>query len=474
MHANPSIIFDNSTLTNYKQWCWGVLGGGSYTTPGTYAISSFIQNAGFVQTNDSGQVNWNTITATITASQASGSTATFTYSSLSGGNGALRVGMIVNTITGLTGNPGLNQASGPLAGFGSVITAVTGTTFSIPYSGSTLTSQPESGTLNIAALSLNPTSTDVLVPNNSTYNGVGSAAYTTTYRGYWSGVTTYAIGDVVSYNAGTSVNTYVSLINSNTNNAPPNSSSNADWKVYNYEVWGFGNGDGLQGSSPWYFKLEYGNIGTNCPAIGFTIGTATTGTGALTTSGNNSYREIVGYSSATANSSNAYECDFYADSSNNDKFAVIMWRTGSSSQNMFLGFERSKSNTGAETGLYVTYLKGQNPNAAWTQCSVQATGTPWSSSQRSTSYAISLNAAVSLSTGQFGTNIATWPVFPYLGYVGNPLTIVQGMHTTDAIEGQTYSTTVYGGSHTYLITKVANWATYFANGSGTAFAMRYE
>jgi len=222
-----------------------------------------------------------------------------------------------------------------------------------------------------------------------------------------------------------------------------------------------------------YFKFEYGNISTNTPSIGFQMGTAITTTGALASSGLRTFREIIGYTSATASGATTYETDFYADGTpglTGGKFAMIGWRTGTNQQ-WFLGWERSKNNFGVDTGLYMAYVIGLNPNTAWRQSALFLTGGT-NFGVRTTSNAMSIYMGNNTSL-QTGSGIAVAPVFPSVGYFGNPLSIIVGLANQDTSEGSVFTTLVYSANHNYLMTK-ASWATYFASSADSGFAMRWE
>lgn len=215
--------------------------------------------------------------------------------------------------------------------------------------------------------------------------------------------------------------------------------------------------------SPFYFKLEYGNNGTNAPMLYFQIGTLTTGYGALSTAGNRGYREYVGYTGGAANASNTYETDFYADTTPGlagGKFAMIGWRTATNNQQWFLGWERSKDNFGVDTSLYMTYVIGVNPTNGWRQSSVFASG-GLNFGLRTTEslITISMSNNVSMATGNY---TAVSPVWPNVGYFGNPLTILLGMAEQDVNEGGVFIASVYNANHNYLMT-AGVWTRYLAN-----------
>jgi hypothetical protein len=671
------MVYDNTSLANFKQWSWGQ---GSWPSPTAFGISSFLAAAGLIQTGDTGQVVWNTITANIVSTQATGAVATYGFSGLSGG--ALRAGQYLSAVVGTTNNAGNFNLAIPtqVVVIASIsYTSSTTGSFTTTWAGGTQGFQAEAGTLTIVGTSFFLTAAESLVANNSAVGSTASAAYQTLFRGYWNGGTTYAIGDVVIFvtngatGAAAAVNTFVSLTNGNLNNSPPTTNANsANWAKYNYELWQtgdsalpafvqqntqsqsvifnplaysapnvagntliafgrFNGGSGaptisdtnhntwvqlisitngsdtnviwvaynavagsnnvtvaqptqsalqmiiaeyagvtivtpldqstsgtatstspssgnvttavandlllgfvsnsttngltitpgasftaratvngntyledrvvtatgtysasatLSASVPWfaavvalkgtqlppfYLKFEYGNASTSCPQIGFQIGTATTGTGALNTSGLRSFREIQNMTTTTASGASQFESDFYADSTPGlagGKCGMMLWRTAAAgTAQIFLGWERSKDNFGIDTGLYMTYLLSNSSTGVWRQSSVFATGgINFGTRTTVNAMTISMGNAVSL---QVGNNLPVAPVFPSVGYFGNPLTIFLGLANQDTNEGVAFAATVYGASHTYLMTKIANAASSFSGG-GSGLAMRWE
>src|SRR5271156_2481612 len=102
MKATALMVYDNTTTAHFTSWAFG---SGQWPTPTVYGLSSFIYNAGFLQTGNSstfagtlergniigdGQLIWQNITFNVTSTQSGGTTATYGFSGLSGG--ALRVG----------------------------------------------------------------------------------------------------------------------------------------------------------------------------------------------------------------------------------------------------------------------------------------------------------------------------------------------------------------------------------------------
>lgn len=226
----------------------------------------------------------------------------------------------------------------------------------------------------------------------------------------------------------------------------------------------------------YYFKWEYGNRATSCPALGFQVGTAVTATGALSTSGLRGFREIITPTQTTAQGATQFETDFFADSTPGlagGKFAMFMWRTASANTSQVnFGWERSKDNFGVDTPLYITYLYSISSASSWVQSSVFATGgINFGTRTTTTPFAIYMGNNTSL---QVGNNIPFSPCFPSVGYFGNPLTIFVGLALQDANEGVAFSATVYGVAHNYLMTKVASAATYFGSAADSGMAMRWE
>jgi len=226
----------------------------------------------------------------------------------------------------------------------------------------------------------------------------------------------------------------------------------------------------------YYFKFEYGNRATSCPAIVFQTGTAITATGSLSTSGLRGFREVINFTQTTAQGSTQFETDFYADSTpglTGGKFAMLMWRTASSGTSQFnFGWERSKDNFGVDTGLYMTYLYSISTASSWVQSSVFASGgTNFGTRTTTTPFSIFMGNNTSL---QVGNNLPVSPCFPNVGYFGNPLTIFLGLANQDTNEGVAFATTVYGTTRTYLMTKIASAASYFGSAGQSGMAMRWE
>lgn len=222
-----------------------------------------------------------------------------------------------------------------------------------------------------------------------------------------------------------------------------------------------------------YFKIEYGSYTTTVaqPAITLQWGTAySANTGVL--SGFTTNREVMG--TTATNGASAFEMDFFGDGCN--VLAMLLWRNGASTQ-IANGWERSiagnVSNTPFYSTTYITFITGRtNTSGNWFQQSLFFSGTPIVSNRNS--YAAGVNVAA-VGTLIVGGQTPVLPVFPLVGWVGNPMTMFVAFSVTDTVEGTTISTSVYGATHSYIMTKVANFATLFLSGSATTgIGMRFE
>lgn len=243
-----------------------------------------------------------------------------------------------------------------------------------------------------------------------------------------------------------------------------------------YEIWR--SNDGL---TQYFIKIEYGTCAANVPGIAITIGTGTNGSGTLT--GNVSTRELILATGNTAITSGSIPCYFSVPTgANGSYFWTYLWQNGAGGNaETFFGFERSKDNNGADTNLYVTYIKGNqigSTSGNWIQNSVFLSGVPPVTGIR-TLQANTVVTDTTTTSWQVSTNIPLAPVFPNVGYFGNPLLGVVGIRIADAIALLPVSCTQYGATHTYLIIKPsANpWSGYFGGtltGGTMTVAFRWE
>lgn len=258
--------------------------------------------------------------------------------------------------------------------------------------------------------------------------------------------------------------------------------------AYFYEIFQSGSG-----STTFYVKAEYGNVsGTNCPSIAMTIGTGTSGAGALT--GTVTSRLQCNPSSFTAPStSTQYECDFTADTAN-DRIGVMMWRNAPTNQGQeMFAIERSLNSSGTTTNSYVTlWTFGFNTSAnvsgnqqsivfgvgaapallSRNQAVAAGTANPGLSSVR-----IAAAGAAGTTTAFNGT-IPLDTAAPSVGYWDYPSTMVGAGWGTDYAEGVTFTVTLYGSTRTYMPSKIGPFSGPTLNGTvaagGLMTCMRYD
>ncbi len=266
------------------------------------------------------------------------------------------------------------------------------------------------------------------------------------FLGAWSGGTAYTVGQVVTYTPASGGQQCYICWAAGGIGVPPasNASSQTYWAPYWMEIWSMV----AAGLSTVYIKLEYGGGATAAnPQLSIQFGSAyVTNSGVL--SGNVSTVEqcFVGTGVATIS-----ECDWSGDGQN--YFGMFMHRANGTHA-AFLCFERgiSGQTNGAPvystTNQYITYLVGI-PSTTWHQCSLfLGTGLVNVTSNR-----LAYGAAVLLFVAgtQVINNITpALPVFPLVGWCGNPLSVMQAYSVTDTVEGVVVTSTVYGTATNYL------------------------
>jgi len=172
-----------------------------------------------------------------------------------------------------------------------------------------------------------------------------------------------------------------------------------------------------------------------------------------------------------------WECDFSASGS---RLCILMARntTSTSGNGAAFGFivERSLNTSGAYTSQYVTILIfGQTGNnngvigqstlllPASTVFNVNggALGIPVTIFDVSTSCAL-------------GGNIAVSPVFPSYGQFGNPMTGAGSARANDVVDGQQYTSSLYGTTMNFMASKSNGSTGNFGGNNASALLMRYE
>lgn len=233
------------------------------------------------------------------------------------------------------------------------------------------------------------------------------------------------------------------------------------WMPYNYEIWK-SNGP-LSTSAPIYMKLIYvtccgttsfvgGNVASTQPGLGFDIGTTNPSTGQI--GGNRTGETLMGFNSGTG-VGNTYECDFCAP--NGDELALILWRNAtatSASIPVTIFIDRTKDQSGNTLSTFFT--------VGW--ASTNTARVEYTLFNNQTGGVINYNSG--------GGNAQGWtfpycglsglayqgltpvlPIFPLPGYVANPVLMAVVMKSGDFTDGQLVNAVLYGGSHTFLMTK---------------------
>jgi hypothetical protein len=288
----------------------------------------------------------------------------------------------------------------------------------------------------------------------ATTNLSRTALASTNFKGAWVSGTSYVAGNVVT-DTTTAALVYICILATSGVTAPVSDATH--WSPYYMEIWKTGGG-----LTPIYLKVEYGCSATAAnPQMSFQLGTTWSSGASGFLSGNVSLTEQVFNGSGTIA---ATECDFWGDGNNG--FVCNLFRGGAASPGPAIwGFERSINGQVASapnyTSDYVTYVKGFSAAANWWQQTMWLTAIPSNATRVNYGNTMTLGAL----TGSLIVNNTTpaFPVWPLLGYCGNPMTILIAQQVVDSTEGSQQACTVYGASHNFLLTK-----TVFAQGFGGA------
>lgn len=200
--------------------------------------------------------------------------------------------------------------------------------------------------------------------------------------------------------------------------------------------------DSLASTFKIYMKVEYGssNNATKGGLVRISFGTSTNGAGTL--SGNVSSTYAFG-GSAAGQGATLYP--FYA-SGGTGRFAIFLWNAASGAQSGVLTIERSLDSSGSYTTSYFTWFLN-NPLVGVSQRSM-LNPSSGAFATEVTSNAFTLYYGPT--TAAMGTFASPFPVFPFLGFPDNPMTVVCGMKSGDITEGANFNVTFYGTSHNYL------------------------
>ena len=242
-----------------------------------------------------------------------------------------------------------------------------------------------------------------------------------------------------------------------TNLTDPSTSSAQNvplWAPYYYEIWQ--TNDALNATSPIFLRLVYstqnavlnGTGSTSIPRVFLSVGTrvqlgylgGNTLNGATTP-----IEKIIQPGSAAAGSS-TFECDFAGDAGG---FQMHMWRDRPNAT-WTLIIDRAKNSGGVDTDLYFSVLSAQNNTRFQQQLFKQGAGTRCPNQIDQYWESIHSNAT---SFAQNGL-VPAFPVFPIIGFVGNPLIRAVTIGTTDSTsDGEQFSISLYGTAHTYMVSQ---------------------
>jgi hypothetical protein len=352
-----------------------------------------------------------------------------------------------------------SYSTGQSCGINGALAALGFTAVTDPYSANGGTCSWAGGTTNSVLSNPNVMGFGTTAGSNlfgTTFPAVGTnnraGVPAANFLGTWAGGTAYTIGQVVTYTPSTgAAQCFICWATGGVGIAPASAASSTTyWSPYWFEIWSMPS----SGLVTVYIKLEYGQLAVAAdPCFSIQFSTTYNSAGCISASGQfSTVEQCMGGAVASASS---IECDFASDGQN--WFTMYIDR-GTAGVNTALFFERAISGTTAgapvySTGTqYLTYGIGMLATT-WHQCSLflSTVGTP--NSVRNT-YLTVPNLFVAAS--QIVNNVTpALPVFPLVGWLGNPTSVACAFAVADVIEGATVSITAYGAAHNYLVSKLA-------------------
>jgi len=234
----------------------------------------------------------------------------------------------------------------------------------------------------------------------------------------------------------------------------------ANNQVMGYEIRQFT--DALQATAPVLIKMEYGSSASGsagiCPGIKITVGSASDGAGALTGSTSSIFSLFCTSSDSTINYPSYV-------SSDGGRINLALWISETASLPLAFWVERLKDSSGNPTAdgvniCYIgsaTYSKQQflpvagvafPPTPLNSFCCCFPTNTP----------------------ATYNENIGIFPVYPHLGYSGNPdLGGLVYLPTELDCGGAIMTINIYGVNHSYIL--MGAMGQVYVNGRGFASCM---
>ena len=248
------------------------------------------------------------------------------------------------------------------------------------------------------------------------------------------------------------------------------------WQPYHYEVW-----QTNDGFTPVYLRINYGAQASSAtdihPVVVFQMGYTTNGNGwVIGNMVNGQASASVASESymfgniANANPSQTFECGMCGTgtSAAGAWLTIYMWRTTSTLAQCFT-FERSLNSSGAAVDSFFTVAQTGHTLQLQQSVSKPGNGSQGNQFTGSLCYPIQPN---SVSLAYNGLNVLL-PVFPSLGYLGNPMTVIGIVSAADTIDGSLVNGAIYGTTHTYMVQRNAGTSIITSN-AGFSAAVRFE
>jgi hypothetical protein len=259
------------------------------------------------------------------------------------------------------------------------------------------------------------------------------------------------------------------------------------WRRFSQDM--FVSNDTLSSTNKLYFRVLYGAnntavSGLATPSPSFSFGNGSDGSGNI----NINYSWPIGagvFSPTGGNAANTgtaqWETNF---SGTSGRLSVILWRgfTGTTAQNnaptTILIIDRSKDNSGNDTDAYwnIAYSGFQSSTVGWSyQQSILKPGTGGAGiADFSQTTAIgAIHTLQVLNSQSYNNQIPVMPIFPVIGYVGNPLLGGIAMKSGDTSEGALVQVSLYGTTHPFLMT-ARGGANHFGANGNCAAGIRWE
>lgn len=220
--------------------------------------------------------------------------------------------------------------------------------------------------------------------------------------------------------------------------------------------------DALQATSPFYMRIEYGQIASQW-AMRITVGTSTDGAGNLT--GALSSQFIISSNINVATGT----CYMSSDGS---RLQMTMWpNLAGTNQGTCISISRSVDSTGVYTGDGVNIVGfGSGKFQQWMPRGSLGTRFP------ATAAVNFMCGAPATLTGNAGTDIGVFPVYPMKGYADYFDMGAMVVAPVDVAVGTVFTVLLYGATHTYIVggNNATNHPSANGNTNFSGLAMRYE